>query len=728
MQQFFFLLINVIVIGGLALLGYKQYEAAREKERKLRIKLDNAIDELSKVIENVARVIVQGNRLLDFESGYCNQYRFSEWRTQHQEFYSKFGWLHDHLDKLNIPQSSIQLLRQLHDLDSFDEKKRSVYNQSFVKHELREKAKYFQTILDYPLDVQQQKAIVVNEDNNLVIAGAGTGKTTTIAGKLQYMIDRFGIDPSKILLISFTRSAANELSHRVRHSSLQGYTFHKLGLEIITESEGVKPTVFDDEKYKSFIAGKFSDLLKTSPQYQKLLVRYFNYYLKPPKEPTKFENKEEYIQYLKEQRFRSYKKVPVYSQGTKTLRNEIVKSAEECLIANFLVVHNIDYGYEEPYPIQTADKAYQQYKPDFTIRQDGRIIYLEHFGVSRNGSVPAWFDPDGDQAKATEKYQNGIRWKRELHSQHSTTLIETYSYELGEGDLLPKLKAKLQKAGIRVKPLSNAEIWKIIEENLKYEVTSFKNLIYTFITLMKANELSIASVEKRIKENSSFNKFDKERASFFLELVEPLFTAYQKHLKAHNEVDFTDMINRARMYVENGSFHPIYDYIVIDEFQDISIDRYKLIKAIKDKNLHAKLFAVGDDWQSIFRFAGSDLTLFREFEKYYGETEKSKIETTYRFGNPLLDVSSGFVQKNPVQERKKLKNTSGISTEVRLVYSSGDSGDDTQALLSIAEQLARSYGSEKPLDVMLLGRYDFDFDRIANDHPSISKTTAGNRK
>ena len=107
--------------------------------------------------------------------------------------------------------------------------------------------------------------------------------------------------------------------------------------------------------------------------------------------------------------------------------------------------------------------------------------------------------------------------------------------------------------------------------------------------------------------------------------------------------------------IENGTVPKRLKYIIIDEFQDISFGRYKLIKALKEQNPGCKTFCVGDDWKSIYQFSGSDITLFKEFQQYFGFTHRSRIETTYRFNEPLIGLSSEFILKNPYQTTKKLK-------------------------------------------------------------------------
>ena len=175
------------------------------------------------------------------------------------------------------------------------------------------------------------------------------------------------------------------------------------------------------------------------------------------------------------------------------------------------------------------------------------------------------------------------------------------------------------------------------------------------------------------------------------------------------------MINKASSYIFSGKYKKKFSYVIVDEFQDISIGRYKLVKAIKETNPSCKLFCVGDDWQSIYRFSGSDIALFKDFEKYFGYSEKSKIETTYRFSNPLIDSSSKFILKNPNQSNKQLRAINNSKSSVyKIVYSISENQDDTYALKNIFDELLLS-GKAKEKTVLILGRYTFDINRIKND-------------
>ena len=140
-------------------------------------------------------------------------------------------------------------------------------------------------------------------------------------------------------------------------------------------------------------------------------------------------------------------------------------------------------------------------------------------------------------------------------------------------------------------------------------------------------------------------------------------------------------------------------------FQDISVDRYKFLQALRSDNPKTKLFCVGDDWQSIFRFAGSDMSLVYEFEKYFGYTEQCKIETTYRFHQPLIDKSSEFVMKNKEQKEKTIKTPEGDTKKTYLNFVKCD-GEDEEGVKKEVEKIVSAIPTNQ--SILLLGRYNYD--------------------
>jgi len=683
----------------------KQAQAREETHKKLCAFIASQLGQIQEAVEQFARH-------LDIRMGFFSHRYLSVWKERYAGIFNEIK--DAKLDDLGLEPQTLSTVTTFSNNFHNGEALRSDFNARFVEAELVQFSGFFDTIVEEKkLDLQQRTAVVTDEDNNLVIAGAGTGKTTTILGKVQYVIERYGVDPDQILLISFTNKSASDLASRMKVRGIEVKTFHKFGKDVIAEVEGQPPSIFDEEQFQPLLTRFFKELMQDS-DYLARVTEFFTQYLKRPKSAFEFENQGDYIQYLKDQNFQTYKQVEIETHGRTTYRMEVVKSIEECKIANFLFFNHVEYEYEFPYEFDTPTSAYRAYKPDFTIKQNGKKVYLEHLALTRNGNIPRFFakeDETYEQAKA--RYWDKIRWARKLHKGHGTNLIETYSYEMAERILFQNLTQKLNDAGIILRPMPPEDIWKIITATAKDEVDGFLTLLRTFIVLMKSNNYSIADVIER--NSQSQDVFERERNALFINIVAPLFEQYQKHLADRKEIDFSDMINRAAQYVAEGKHVQPYRYVIIDEFQDISIGRYQLVRATRERNPDCKLFCVGDDWQSIYRFTGSDIALFRDFEKFFGFTVKSKIETTYRFHEPLISLSSDFILRNPNQERKELKGTAvERTTDYELVYSVSGNQDDAIALKQVFDELAATTPNLGEKGIYVLGRYSFDIDRIKN--------------
>jgi DNA helicase-4 len=303
--------------------------------------------------------------------------------------------------------------------------------------------------------------------------------------------------------------------------------------------------------------------------------------------------------------------------------NETVKSIEECMIANFLTFNRINYEYEKPYEgffSQLGRK--KSYKPDFTLENK---VYLEHFGIDKDGNVPPFFAGINETIyQATQSYQRAMEWKRRTHKQNGTTLIESYSYQFHDGMLIQSLVENLTNAGVEFDPMTPREVWDLIQNSGKDEVDGFIDLCQTFLSLLKSNDVQITELPDRIDETFD-DEFMKVRATEFVKLFEPIHELYEAHLADNKMIDFNDMISRATEYIANGDYHCPLNYVIIDEFQDLSVGRYKILQAIMKQNPYVRFYCVGDDWQSIYRFAGSDIALFKDYEKYFGFTFKTKI-------------------------------------------------------------------------------------------------------
>ena len=201
----------------------------------------------------------------------------------------------------------------------------------------------------------------------------------------------------------------------------------------------------------------------------------------------------------------------------------------------------------------------------------------------------------------------------------------------------------------------------MLEKENKDDYTQFKSLIITFINLFKSNNYSVD------KFNIFIKKCNNKKEYILLKIIKIIYLEYQSELKSRCEVDFNDMINEATNVIKNNGYIKKYKYIIIDEYQDTSYTKYQLIKYIKGKT-QAKLFVVGDDFQSIYRFTGCNLDIFLKFDKYYGYSKIMKIENTYRNSKELIKVAGNFIMKNKKQMKKKLYSNKSNKKPIKIIY------------------------------------------------------------
>ncbi|MCQ2268270.1 MAG: UvrD-helicase domain-containing protein [Bacteroidaceae bacterium] len=578
------------------------------------------------------------------------------------------------------------------------------HNTKYLNDILTKQETFFDSILKYPLDKQQRRAIVSEEDNCLVISSAGSGKTSSIMGKVQYLIKVKGVDPNKILLISYTNKAAAELTNRLQIPGLRGYTFHKLALDIISYETKIKPSICENTS-KLFLDVFLKQ--QENPKFIKSIVEYFiDFEEFQTEDDLADEQKREQLSEEKENKFRAL----LPDMDNKSI---YVRSQEEKKLCYALSSLGLRFRYEEPYEHKVADENHSQYRPDFSIyyNKDGKEkrAYLEHFGVDEHDQVPTWFaEKKGiTLEEANKKYNDGITWKRELHKEKNTLLLETKSADLKFYDLKSHLKKILKKAGVPYTELTDSELMEQILPRESGKDKVFLKLIVTFISLVKSNCCSINDIIK------SANNAHDSRSEFIIKnLITPIYEGYRNMMAKAGEMDFTDLIINATAICEEKKRD--YDYIIVDEFQDISMDRYKFLSALRNGKHKAKLFCVGDDWQSIYRFSGSDLSLFCNFEKYFGKTETNRIESTYRFGEPMVSLSSRFIMQNPIQIKKNIHpfNTQLNTTIQFYSYRKYTFANAVKSLVGFI-----------PADksVFLIGRYSFDDMLLNGIYPCIKR-------
>lgn len=689
--------LSIATVAIIAIVAIRLLAKRKSKELSERIENIVSYQDAQECRENILK---QNNErfFIDIETdlehsfnGHIISYQEEKLFANHyKEIYHDVHRLLKRLEAFNVKPSDI-ITKFVNNFGSIHSLVKN-HNEKVIQNKLDTYKDFFDHCLKYSLDKQQRRSIVSEEDNCLVVSSAGSGKTSSIVGKVKYLTEIKKINPQNILLISYTNKAAAELTDRMGIVGLRGYTFHKLALDIIGQATGQKPSIY--ENTDALFVKIYHELLNDK-KFKKSVIEYFIDYQTPEKEWEKQKN--ERRQQLSEQKDVRLK-APFPDMDGKTV---YVRSEQEQKICFVLSSLNVKFRYEEPYEHPLADEMHSQYKPDFSIyfEQGGetRRIYLEHFGVDEHGLVPIWFAKDKGitYEEANQKYNDGITWKKAAHEKFGTELLTTSSADFHYSDIREKLKTLLEKADVPIQKKTDAELYDMVLPPNSKQEKAFIRLVVTFVTLIKSSCKSIDEVLRQTKNAGD------ERCTFIIKnIFQPVYKRYIEELANINQIDFTDAILQATDICRSS--HPVkFDYIIVDEFQDISVDRYNFLKALREGNPPARLYCVGDDWQSIYRFSGSDMALFNQFSNYFGQTEVNKIETTYRFGEPLISLSSQFIQRNEAQIKKNIHPFNPqVKTELQFCdYERRD-------YCNVIGQLVASIPMEK--SVFLLGRYSFD--------------------
>ena len=637
--------------------------------------------------------------------------------------------LADYCKKNRLSEKGIkQLLECYDDINNVIEK----HNNKFIEEKKTEEKEYLDSILkdvdpSISLDDNQRDVVLNDEDYILVIAGAGAGKTTTVAAKAKYLVEKKHIPANEILIVSFTNKAVDELREKINKNLKLDCiisTFHSIGNAILkTNAQESKKVIMEGTQYY-ILFDYFKKTVFTNESLTRKLVLFFSTYFDAPYDVddlSKFLNELSRTSYTTlRSDLDDFKQVIMDKRSKKmeTIQNEIVRSHQEVQIANYLYLNSLNYQYEPVYPynIKFANKPYT---PDFLVKQENNYVYIEHFGITQNGENNMY------SAEQLKKYKTAVNNKIKLHRDHNTKLIYTFSQYNDGRTLLQHLDEELRKAGFILKRKDEKEVLKkLIETEENKYVSKLIILICRFINLFKINGYKEDEFDKF--KNSTNNV----RNQLFLDICKECYLEYERYLKENDCIDFQDMINDSATLLEEMAEKEEklrFKYVIVDEYQDISKQRFDLVGALH-KVCDAKVIAVGDDWQSIYAFSGSDVELFLEYEKKMGYAKILKIENTYRNSQEVIDIAGGFIQKNESQIKKTLKSPKHIEDPI-IIYTYDPSNKDykgnnksgvnynlaltTQTCLDdiVNYNKQDGKGNEK---ILILGRYNFDGNHLEN--------------
>lgn len=597
----------------------------------------------------------------------------------------------------DLPQSNLKIFREITEPCSSYLKD---INENFVKKSIQQFSHLFSKLEEYPLSEEQMRAAIINEDRNLLIAAAGSGKTSTIVAKAIYLVCAGLAKPEEILILVYNKDAQVELENRFGmllgvipkyDVPLKVKTFHSYGYEILSELKNSKP------KISEFATGRrkgqsrlFTKLIKHLYDNDIFFMRAWREFLLLGKYPTpdlfKVKSKREY-DYLLQKLGAIRRNLPEGRQYLiPTIDGKEVKSFEEARIANWLALNGVEYEYEKLYsnPVNPNEKL--NYNPDFYYPQAD--LYHEHFAINAQGKTPPFMRND---------YLEQSAWKRSVHQGNDTKLIETHSAHFVDGTIFERLEKMLRENKVPLKPLEKSEADKLV--SIAFDPVIDVLLFITFIHHFKAINASLEHIREQARTMS-----DQRRVSLFLNIFEMIYTEYSKCLNDANEIDFEDQLNLACDLLEKNIYDHKFKYILVDEFQDTSQDRKRMIKALLNQDENIKLFAVGDDWQSIYRFTGVDIEIMTHFSNHFGSTSQNYLTQTYRSFQGIVDVAATFIQRNEDQLKKKVKAIKDINKDQVVIFGYEDNVDQMNQLKDLLSRLSAIQSRER-LTVFLLARY-----------------------
>ena len=573
-------------------------------------------------------------------------------------------------------------------------------NEQFIDRKLVEYKDYFDHIFtdvgeNINLDEEQRKIILRDDDYCLINAGAGSGKSTTMAAKVKYLVDKLNIKPQEIIMLTFTKKSSEDLDEKVNDLLDLGIpvsTFHSLGMKFIKKFYPYPIQVVGEDEQKNIICEYIKNLFKDKYKLKELIELFKQYQNNSYIAKGFVENFDKFNTF--EEYFADYKRRKYISENSKkggihqylinrlgsrnslyTIRGEKAKSIGEVRIANFLYVNNIEYSYEKLYEEKVNEDA--SYQPDFTIEYQGKKIYIEYFGLSE-----CYNEKNKLNRKEIAKY-NRTRKIKERFQQSSKSDFINLDYNMPDGNFILTLEKELIKRGVKLERRSDKDIFdRLLDNNLNAEFFKFTDLIINFIDIFKNMLVDNEDYmfDKRIseikKEKFKYYCYSKNRQKEVkcrvraIKYLKDIYHFYQDYLIENHMIDYSDMINISYQHVikEVKNKYPElnYKYIIVDEYQDITFQRFLFIKRLTEY-FNAKLISVGDDWQSIYAFAGSRLELFNRFKELFENSKDDMyLSTTYRYGQELADITSNFVLQNEEQSRKTIKSIKNLKHSIEI--------------------------------------------------------------
>lgn len=544
--------------------------------------------------------------------------------------------------------------------------------------------------LPLKLDLEQASAVSAIDGDIKVTARAGSGKTRTLVTRAIFLQKHCHVAPQELLLLAFNNAAADEMKDRLGKALVEPLphvlTFHKLAHALVHPEEEI---VFDDTS---------SNRLGLSREIQEVIDKHLlskeHASLIKDLMLSHFRDDWEQIvtggfQLTMDELLDYRRKLP-----RESLKGDYIKSFGEKLIANTLYEHDVDYRYERNFRWDDFN-----YRPDFTIpfKPKGGVI-IEYFGLQGDAD----YDDLSDKKRAF--WAERPEWM----------FLEFNPMDIaknGSDNFVKKLLEALRETGVICNPLSEEEIWERVK---KRAIDSFTKAMQNFVSHCRKLNLNTDSLRMKIDNHKPCLISEK----LFLDVGVSVYQGYLERLVEKQKEDFDGLMWRAVALLRDNQTGFIRDkgrergdvrdlrFIMIDEFQDFSKMFFELVSAIRIVNPAVQFFCVGDDWQAINAFAGSDLEFFEKFNNYFLNTTQYNIRTNYRSPIDIVKVSNNLMNGLGVTAQPDRKDHGWVrlcnldSFKPTAPEWARHNGDEmTPALLRVVRNLL-----DRGLDVVMLSR------------------------
>ena len=580
------------------------------------------------------------------------------------------------------------------------------------------------------LNERQREAVISDQKRLLVLAGAGSGKTKTLLQKLVYLIEEKSVSPSSILAITFTKNAANEMIDRLIMTADQSgafqksvsdknisaaakdrerrnytkrfkwienltlRTFHSFCYMVlrnygVNEFDNKFRIIGDEKRDEDDDMSKYVAPETAFEVFHKLLIEFCedsNYLLNLKRYVLDY-----VVDKLHVEKFR--RNLPKDGKYFTTLNGIKVRSKSEQYIADWLYRHNLQFEYEPLLNVKDFE-----FHPDFHI--PAASVYIEHV--------------------SNKSYS--MRDKEEQFEKGGLLLVKTYEQMTKDSALFNHtldtiIRSRISKNGYSNKSITYREEFNNYHEDVK----DFLRMVMRITGMIKVESLDLSEIKLKAQQDQH------ERVRDFYKLALPLVEKYKEYCVNKSYLDFNDMISRTISLFKNHGdilekFKLKYQFILVDEFQDVNNLQVELIKMLLTDD--TQLFCVGDDWQSIYGFRGSNVSYIIEFEKHFSNSSVIKLNLNYRSTENIVGASNEVIKRNKFKVEKEVKASKKSEHKI-IVYA----GNEEEENLNFSTQRVRELFEEglTPDDILFLYRrsamYRPYFYRFKNENLKVQART-----